>query len=38
MIAYVDFGISQDVEKELVSAAIAYRNAEAKLINAQGDV
>lgn len=37
-ILYVDFGISQDVERELVSAAVAHRNAESKIINAKGDV
>ena len=34
----LDFGISADIERELTSAAVARRNAEAKIISAQGDV
>lgn len=35
---YVDFGISKELESELVSAPIARRNAESKIINAMGQV
>ena len=35
---YIDFGISKELESELVSAPIARRNAESKIISAKGQV